>query len=330
MVELIRHIPTNVITGFLGVGKTTAILHLLAHKPADERWAVLVNEFGQIGIDGQILEQEGVAIKELPGGCMCCAAGVSVQVGINTLLANARPDRLLIEPTGIGHPKQIIRQLTRPPFDQTLDMRACITLVDPRHLDNPRYRENEYYREQLDIADVLVANKVDQCEENDLAAFAQLVETRQLRASGQVAHGQLDLAWLDLPHAGQQETVSRSLLRADTTPGTGMETEPVKLEAEESWRRLENRTGDFASCGWLFAEQLRFDFKKINSLLSALSAERIKASLRTDQGNYLFNSIEGDLNITARERPPENRIEIIMQGEPDWDKIEDALLSCLL
>lgn len=329
MVELIRHIPTNVITGFLGVGKTTAILHLLKHKPSTERWAVLVNEFGQIGIDGQILEQEGVAIKELPGGCMCCAAGVSVQVGINALLANTRPNRLLIEPTGIGHPKQIIRQLTRPPFDQTLDMRACITLIDPRHLDNPRYRENEYYREQLDIADVLVANKVDQCNDADLAAFAQLVETRQPGASGQVSQGQLDLAWLDRPHARRQDS-GRSLLHARATPEVDTQIEAVQLEAGESWRRLENRSGEFASCGWLFAEQLRFDYPKINSLLTAMSAERIKASLRTDQGDYLFNSIEGDMQVSPRETPPQDRIEIIMQGEPDWDKVEDALLSCLI
>ncbi|MDZ7663081.1 GTP-binding protein [Thiohalophilus sp.] len=329
MVELIQHIPTNVITGFLGVGKTTAILHLLKHKPATERWAVLVNEFGQIGIDGQILEQEGVAIKELPGGCMCCAAGVSVQVGINALLANARPDRLLIEPTGIGHPKQIIRQLTRPPFDQTLDMRACITLIDPRHLDNPRYRENEYYREQLDIADVLVANKVDQCNDADLATFAQLVETRQPRASGQVSQGQLELAWLDLPLAERQDA-DRSLLHARATPEVGTQIEAVQLDAGESWRRLENRSGEFAGCGWLFAEQLRFDYRKINSLLTALSAERIKAALRTDQGNYLFNSIEGDMQVSTRKTPPQNRIEIIIQGDPDWNKIEGALLSCLI
>mgnify|MGYP000369939792 CR=1 FL=1 len=176
MVKLIQHIPTNVITGFLGVGKTTAILHLLKHKPATERWAVLVNEFGKIGIDGLILQQDGVSIKEIPGGCMCCAAGVSVQVGINTLLANARPDRLLIEPTGIGHPKQIIKQLSLPPFDKVLDMRACITLIDPRHLQESRYYENEYYKEQLEIADVLVANKIDQCDDTDRTAFERLLD----------------------------------------------------------------------------------------------------------------------------------------------------------
>lgn len=72
---MINRVPTNIITGFLGVGKTTAILHLLATKPAHEKWAVLVNEFGEIGIDGAIMSEQGAMIKEVPGGCLCCTAG---------------------------------------------------------------------------------------------------------------------------------------------------------------------------------------------------------------------------------------------------------------
>ena len=74
-------VPTNIITGFLGAGKTSAILHLLKTKPVHERWAVLVNEFGEIGVDGSLFEglygeQQSVFIREVPGGCMCCAAGL--------------------------------------------------------------------------------------------------------------------------------------------------------------------------------------------------------------------------------------------------------------
>lgn len=77
---------TNLITGFLGSGKTTSILHLLAQKPADEKWAVLVNEFGEVGIDGALLADSGALLKEIPGGCMCCVNGLPMQVGLNTLL----------------------------------------------------------------------------------------------------------------------------------------------------------------------------------------------------------------------------------------------------
>jgi G3E family GTPase len=63
---------TNLITGFLGSGKTTSILHLLANKDPAEKWAVLVNEFGEVGIDGALLADSGALIKEIPGGCMLC------------------------------------------------------------------------------------------------------------------------------------------------------------------------------------------------------------------------------------------------------------------
>lgn len=98
---------TNLITGFLGSGKTTSILHLLANKDPAEKWAVLVNEFGEVGIDGALLADSGALLK-IPGGCMCCVNGLPMQVGLNTLLRQGKPDRLLIEPTGLGHPKQIL------------------------------------------------------------------------------------------------------------------------------------------------------------------------------------------------------------------------------
>lgn len=102
--DIIQAVPTNIITGFLGVGKTSAILHLLKSKPAAERWAILVNEFGEIGIDGALIqgqstEESGVFIREVAGGCMCCTAGVPMQVALSQLLAKSRPDRLLIEAT---------------------------------------------------------------------------------------------------------------------------------------------------------------------------------------------------------------------------------------
>jgi len=92
-------VPTNIITGFLGAGKTSAIMHLLKQKPANERWAILVNEFGEIGIDASLLKgklsnSEQVFIREVPGGCMCCASGLPMQITLNQLLTEAKPHRL--------------------------------------------------------------------------------------------------------------------------------------------------------------------------------------------------------------------------------------------
>ena len=143
-------VPTNIITGFLGVGKTSAILQLLKHKPADQRWAVLVNEFGEIGVDQSLLQgqhgyRDGVFVTEVPGGCMCCAAGLPMRLALNQLLRTARPDRLLIEPTGLGHPREVLQVLMDGYYKHVLTVRHILTLVNARHLSDRRYTDSETF-----------------------------------------------------------------------------------------------------------------------------------------------------------------------------------------
>lgn len=84
-------VPINLITGFLGTGKTTALLTLLAQKPADQVWAVIVNEFGEVGIDGAVLEGAGAEIREIAGGCLCCATGPQLPITLAKVIReNAR------------------------------------------------------------------------------------------------------------------------------------------------------------------------------------------------------------------------------------------------
>lgn len=168
----IKAVPTNIITGFLGVGKTSAILNLLKSKPEQERWAVLVNEFGEIGVDGSIFaghhkEESGVYISEVPGGCMCCAAGLPMRVALNELLRRAKPDRLLIEPTGLGHPKEVLQVLSETHYKDVLDIQKTITLVDARKLTDTRYTDHETFNQQIAIADVVIGNKADLYAEGD-------------------------------------------------------------------------------------------------------------------------------------------------------------------
>ena len=88
----------DIISGFLGAGKTTLIKKLIAEGLSSERLVLIENEFGEIGIDAGLMGQSdsGVVIREVPGGCLCCAAGVPTQVAVTQLLARAKPDRLLI------------------------------------------------------------------------------------------------------------------------------------------------------------------------------------------------------------------------------------------
>ena len=187
-------VPTNIITGFLGAGKTSAILNLLKSKPADERWAILINEFGEIGVDGSIVqgqshEDDGVYIREVPGGCMCCTAGLPMQIALTQLLRRARPHRLLIEPTGLGHPLEVLQTLSSDYNRDVLSIQKTLTLVDARNLADERYTSHATFRQQLSIADIVVANKDDLYSEEDRTALQSFVRG-VCRPDTQIVHTQ--------------------------------------------------------------------------------------------------------------------------------------------
>ena len=328
-----KPIPTNIVTGFLGSGKTTAILDLLQRKPAVEKWAVLVNEFGEIGVDGAILANHGAEIREVAGGCMCCAAGVPMQVALNMLIAKAKPDRLLIEPTGLGHPRQIIETLTGDYYRDVLNLRAVITLIDPRKLQQSRYREHTIYREQLQAADVLVANKADLCDSADENYFRDFVARSEPapQASGWIAHGQLDLSWLDLPH--RHYATSPLLLRSPASatdflsPQLSIELSQIELPQGELAARRERIADGFYSCGWVFAASVQFDFQRLFIWASGMQVTRLKAILRTDRGNYFLNAEDGVLSVNDAGTHADNILEIIHDSTIDAGRIECELLS---
>ena len=201
-----KAIPTNIITGFLGVGKTTTINTLLANKPEGEVWAVLVNEFGQVGIDQEMMPTEdGLHIKELAGGCICCSLGASLGQTLRALIEQAQPDRLIIEPTGIGHPEGIIDTLMGPNFKNVLDLRATVCLLDPRWLEEEGVINNEIFHDQLNLSDVVLINKCDLAtpEQIEVAetGLNEMFPPKQF--IGRITRGNIDPTLLDLVRNGQ-------------------------------------------------------------------------------------------------------------------------------
>lgn len=168
---MLANIPTHLIAGPLGAGKTSLIRHLLAHKPAHERWAVLINEFGQIGLDQALLagSHDGVSLSEIPGGCLCCVAGAPFQVGLARLLRQARPDRLLIEPSGLGHPAELLRQLGQAPWAGVLALQPPVLVLDAAALAAGQALP-ESQQATLALAGLLLLNKAEGLDEMARAA----------------------------------------------------------------------------------------------------------------------------------------------------------------
>ena len=184
--ERLSGIKTNIITGFLGAGKSTAILHLLHSKPSTERWAILVNEFGEIGVDGGLLKgqapvRDDVMVFEIPGGCMCCAAGLPMEMALSQLFFLASPDRLIIEPTGLGHPAEVLSVLASDAYRDCLALHTTVALVDARNMADDRHSQHPSFIQQLEIADVILANKADLATNSDLQRLSTYLEQLNLQ-----------------------------------------------------------------------------------------------------------------------------------------------------
>ncbi|MCG9749422.1 GTP-binding protein [Vibrio brasiliensis] len=316
-------IPTNIITGFLGTGKTTAILSLLQEKPDNERWAVLVNEFGEIGIDGAMMTDQGALIKEVPGGCMCCAAGVPMSVAVTALL-RTNPDRLIVEPTGLGHAHKVLATLTSAQFSDYIDLRATIGLVDPRNLSNSKYTENQNFIDQLAISDIIIGNKVDQCHVSDIDAFNDWVtdQTPPKIYSQLVKQGKFPVELLD----SQRRDNSPSSEVAQHHHEHAQQEPQFALAPDQTYVRKENKGQGYFSCGWLFGAEVIFDFDLLFSMLSDITAERVKGVLNTSNGCYAFNVSNGVVSVNEMSLEGfESRLEVIDSQLLPWDQLEAVL-----
>ena len=326
--ERISAIPTNIITGFLGVGKTSAILHLLKSKPANERWAVLVNEFGEIGIDGSLLQgqrskNQQVYIREVPGGCMCCTAGLPMQIALNQLLTRAKPHRLLIEPTGLGHPIEVLEALTADYYQDVLSIQKIITLVDARKLTDSRYTEHATFNQQIAIANVIVGNKKDLYQPEHKAQLKAYAKSKASKVVDIIftEQGQLPIDILDglIPisvhsHHDHQENNTSNNLNNDPIPDCG-------------FIKAVNQGEGFHSIGWRFDPVKAFCREKLLSFLNSIIAERVKAVFITEDGIYGYNLTSDGLTEVELEDCLESRIEII--ASEIYGQWEQQLFACI-
>ncbi len=338
-------IPVNLITGFLGVGKATALMKLLADKPAAEYWAIVVNEFGEVGIDGTTLSTagEGLQVAEVPGGCVCCTTSPMLRTALNRLVKDRRPDRLLIEPSGLGHPAGIVDLLRDPFMAKTFELRAVVTLLDPRHLDDLRYTGHETWRDQIQLADVLILNKCD------LADAAQLERTQAMSAAlfppklavVTSVNGTFDPALLDLElHPERWPEQGTPHAHSGNPPLTARrkakQTAPVE---PEKWpmRKQQSSLGSH-SCGWIFAPETLFDSAALANLFEALNQPatlglvgltRAKAVMHTERDWYRFDWVDGMPGVMPAAWRRDSRLELIVQAPtaPDWTQVEQIILT---
>ena len=182
MKEGIAMIKVNIVSGFLGAGKTTFIKRLL-RACEGQKTVLLENEFGEIGIDAEVVQREGFDVIELSSGCICCSMKMDFEKTIAEIAEKFKPDRIVIEPTGVGMLSWITPILQKEGIKSSCELQSCTTIVD-----SVDYLENvdafgEFFRDQISSADTVVLSKVQETDRATARTVAKEVQILSPRAT---------------------------------------------------------------------------------------------------------------------------------------------------
>ena len=249
-----------------------------------------------------------------------------MQIALNQLLMRANPHRLLIEPTGLGHPLEVLQTLSADYSRNVLSIQKTLTLVDARNLSDKRYRTHETFRQQLAIADVVVANKNDLSSDEDrreLQDFVKEVCRPDMRIIF-TEHGQLSLDLL----SGSTLTLAQPGKHDDQHDREAHPSLAGDLPLPESGYVTALNEGEgFESVGWRFSPDKVFDRAALFAFLSGLNVERMKAVFITRDGVFAYNMTRDALSETELDDCIDSRMEIIaVKINPDW---VNGLTGCL-
>lgn len=265
-------IKVDVVSGFLGAGKTTLVKRLLS-ACRNEKVVLIENEFGEIGIDGDLVERDGFDVFEISSGCICCIMKKDFVEVLQRIITEYKPERIIIEPTGISILSDIMGILKAPEFSKLCEINSLITVVDSINFLEQREVFGEFFEDQISNASVLVLSKTQLVEEKTVLAVIDALGgmngTAEIIASswGDLADGKL-----------------HSLVESDGGP----DFEAVSLADHRPCR--ENEFGTFAS-----KSTVKFTEEELTGILEELKSSRYGQVLR---GKGFFRGADGNLEFS--------------------------------
>jgi len=290
-----RRIPALIVSGFLGSGKTTLVRHLLADAQREGvRVAVVSNEFGELGIDRELLGNPADSYVELEGGCVCCKLSDELVDTLQMLRERANPDRIIVETSGIALPFDVQLNFWRDPIADWIEDDVAVVVVNAEQLHAGRDLE-ETFEHQVSSADLLLLNKIDLVPAASLASLED--NLRALEPDAPILHsvkGDVDPAAL-FPPDPERLRGERREAGGEAHPHTheNFETSVLEISAGAEPEDLEQR---LAACGAL----------------------RIKGFVETARGIRLVQGVGARIELCEVDVPPPpnllGRLVVIRRG----------------
>ncbi len=173
----------DIISGFLGAGKTTFIKKLLEEAIAGEKVVLIENEFGEIGIDGGFLQDSGIEIREMNSGCICCSLVGDFGRSLSEVLSKYAPDRVIIEPSGVGKLSDVMKAVCDVAGEIDVALNGSVTVVDAQKCKMYMKNFGEFFNNQIESAGTIVLSRTDVADADKVAASVELIREKNPKAA---------------------------------------------------------------------------------------------------------------------------------------------------
>lgn len=167
----------DIISGFLGAGKTTLIKKLIAEALQGQKVVLIENEFGEIGIDGGFLKESGIQINEMNSGCICCSLVGDFNAALKDVLSQYEPDRIIIEPSGVGKLSDVIKAVQKVVDGENVVLDSYITVADVKRAKMYLKNFGEFYKNQVQYASTIILSRTQDVKEDKLEKTIELIRT---------------------------------------------------------------------------------------------------------------------------------------------------------
>ena len=166
----------DVVSGFLGAGKTTFIKRLVEGNKDKGKTIIIENEFGEIGIDGGFLKNSGIEIKEMNSGCICCSLAGDFEASLRELLSMYEPNRVIIEPSGVGKLSDVLKAISDVEKDLHVESNSAITVVDVKKCKMYMKNFGEFFNNQIQFANTIILSRTDLVDNKKIEEAVALIK----------------------------------------------------------------------------------------------------------------------------------------------------------
>lgn len=328
----------DIISGFLGAGKTTLIKKLLQEALNGQKVVLIENEFGEIGIDGGFLKDAGIQITEMNSGCICCSLVGDFGAALKKVVEQYHPDRIIIEPSGVGKLSDVIAAVMNVAGEIDLDLNSFVTVADATKCKMYMKNFGEFYNNQVESANTIILSRTQGMREEKLAQAVSMIQEKNAKAKiittpWDELTGEQILAVMEQGHSLAEELME----------------EAMKLHEEEEHEHHHDHDehGEECTCGchdhdhhhhhhadevftsWGKETPRKYTKEELDEILVKLSEEtefgiilRAKGMLPAADGTWLyFDLVPGEYEIRNGAPDYTGRL-CVIGSKMDTDKLE--------